>query len=36
MLFLMNEIGMIDWRMIVGEGTKIKAYASRIRNKFDY
>jgi len=32
MLFLMNEIGMIDWRMIVGDGTKIKAYASKDQN----
>jgi transposase len=32
MLFLMNELEMIDWSLVVGDGTKIKAYASRGQN----
>ncbi len=31
LLFLLNEMGAIDWDLVVGDGTKIKAYASKGR-----
>ena len=30
-MFLLNNIGEIDWDLVVGDGTKIKAYASKSR-----
>lgn len=32
LLFVLNEMGAIDWRIIAGDGTKIKAYASKGKN----
>ncbi len=32
MLYVMNEIEMIDWSIVAGDGTKIKAYASKGQN----
>jgi transposase len=29
LLFIMNELGAIDWEVVVGDGTKIKAYANK-------
>jgi len=32
LLFIMNEMGAIDWDIVAGDGTKIKAYASKDLN----
>ncbi len=32
LLYILNEMGSIDWDMVVGDGTKIKAYASKNKN----
>lgn len=32
LLLVMNEMGAIDWKIIVSDGTKIKAYASKDQN----
>jgi hypothetical protein len=32
LLYVLNEMGAIDWRIVTGDGTKIKAYASKNRN----
>lgn len=32
MLYVLNSMGAIDWGMVVGDGTKLKAYASKNMN----
>mgnify|MGYP001768354840 CR=1 FL=1 len=32
MLYVLNSMGAIDWDMVVGDGTKLKAYASKNMN----
>lgn len=32
LLFVLNEMGAIDWSIITGDGTKIKAYANKGKN----